>query len=76
MKEQKYEEAVLHYTHAIKIDEKNHSLHSNRSLAFLRMQQFYLAMEDAKETIRLRPDWAKGYFRKAEVGNSNIEKSL
>ena len=31
------------------------------------MQQFYLAYQDAKRTIELRPDWAKGYFRKAEV---------
>lgn len=31
------------------------------------MQQFYLAYQDAKKVIELKPDWAKGYFRKAEV---------
>ncbi|KAK6643778.1 hypothetical protein RUM43_000041 [Polyplax serrata] len=67
LKDQKYEEAILHYSHAIKLDSQNHSLYSNRSLAFLKIQQYYLALEDAKETIRLKPDWAKGYFRKAEV---------
>ncbi|XP_071449535.1 stress-induced-phosphoprotein 1-like [Hetaerina americana] len=62
-----FAEAVLHYTHAIKLDPQNFSLYSNRSLAFLKMQQFYFALEDANETIRLKADWAKGYFRKAEV---------
>lgn len=66
-KNQKYEEAVLHYTHAIKLDGLNYSLYSNRSSAFLHLQQYYLALEDAKETIRLQPAWAKGHFRKGEV---------
>lgn len=42
-------------------------LYSNRSLAFLRLNQLYYANEDAIKTIELDPDWAKGYFRKAEV---------
>ncbi|CAB3368010.1 Hypothetical predicted protein [Cloeon dipterum] len=67
VKEEKFEEAVLHYTHALAIDPKNFSLYSNRSLAFLKMKQFFLALQDANETIKLNPGWAKGYFRKAEV---------
>uniref|UniRef100_A0A1B6FIQ3 Uncharacterized protein n=1 Tax=Cuerna arida TaxID=1464854 RepID=A0A1B6FIQ3_9HEMI len=67
MKEGKAMEAVFHYSHAIKLDPKNYSLYSNRSLAFLKSQQYYYALEDAKETIRLKPDWPKGYFRKGEV---------
>ncbi|XP_054288780.1 uncharacterized protein LOC129004282 [Macrosteles quadrilineatus] len=67
LKDGKSMEAVLHYTHAIKLDPKNYSLYSNRSLAFLKAQQYYYALQDAKETIRLKPDWAKGYFRKGEV---------
>lgn len=63
----KFEEAVLHYTTAIKSDPKNPTLYSNRSLAFLKSGQHYYAFMDARETIKLRPDWAKGYFRKGEV---------
>ncbi|XP_022197896.1 small glutamine-rich tetratricopeptide repeat-containing protein 2 [Nilaparvata lugens] len=63
----KFEEAVVHYSHAIKLDTKNAALYSNRSFAFLRMSQFYHAMQDAKQTIQLRPDWVKGYFRLGEV---------
>ncbi|XP_044761504.1 STI1-like protein [Coccinella septempunctata] len=67
VQEKKYTEAILHYTHAIKLNPINHVLYSNRSYAFLNEQQYYLALEDANETIRLSPSWAKGYFRKAEV---------
>ncbi|KAF5308395.1 hypothetical protein FQR65_LT06216 [Abscondita terminalis] len=63
----KYEEAILHYTYAIKLEPTNYTLYSNRSFAFLKVQQYYFAMEDANETIRLNPSWAKGYFRKAEI---------
>ncbi|KAJ8948933.1 hypothetical protein NQ314_008311 [Rhamnusium bicolor] len=63
----KYEEAILHYTHAIKLDPLNYTLHSNRSFAFLKVQQYYYALEDANETIQLNPSWPKGYFRKGEV---------
>lgn len=59
VKQGKYEEAVLQYTQAIKLEPTNSSLYSNRSFAFLKMQQYYFAMEDAKETIHLNPNWAK-----------------
>lgn len=59
IKEGKYEEAVLRYSEAIKLEPSNFSLFSNRSYAFLKIKQFYHAMEDAKETIRLNSSWAK-----------------
>lgn len=59
IKDQRYEESVLHYTQAIKLAPKNYAIYSNRSLAFLKLQQYYYAMEDANETIRLNPKWAK-----------------
>ncbi|KAJ8921464.1 hypothetical protein NQ315_003082 [Exocentrus adspersus] len=67
VKNQRYEEAILHYTHAIKLDPSNYTLHSNRSFAFLKVHQYYFALEDANETIKLNPSWPKGYFRKGEV---------
>ena len=54
-----FAEAVLHYTHAINQDGRNHLLFSNRSLCFLKLHQYFYAMEDAKETIKLKPDWTK-----------------
>lgn len=62
LKQNNYDEAVFHYSHAIKMDPDNFSLYSNRSFAFLKMQQFYFAMEDAKTAIRINPYWPKVRF--------------
>ncbi|XP_039758769.1 hsp70-Hsp90 organizing protein 3-like [Pararge aegeria] len=67
VKDGKFIEAVLHYTQALKMDPNNHVLYSNRSFAFLKLDQHYLSLQDANETVRLKPYWAKGYFRRAEV---------
>ncbi|XP_013140539.1 PREDICTED: hsp70-Hsp90 organizing protein 3-like [Papilio polytes] len=67
VKDGKFIEAVLHYTHAIKMDPSNYVLYSNRSFAFLKLDQHYLSLQDANETVKLQPQWAKGYFRRAEV---------
>lgn len=67
LKDGKYTEAIVHYTHALSLDPNNHFLYSNRSLAFLKEQQYYLALQDAKQSIKLQPGWAKGYYRKGEV---------
>jgi hypothetical protein len=40
---------------------------SNRSVALLKLKKIAKAMEDAEECIRLRPEWEKGYIRKAGV---------
>ncbi|XP_058066781.1 small glutamine-rich tetratricopeptide repeat-containing protein alpha-like [Anopheles bellator] len=62
-----FTEAILHYTHAIKLSPSDAILYSNRSLAFCKLQQYYYANEDAEKAIVLNPTWAKGYYRKAEV---------
>lgn len=67
LKKGNYAEAMIYYTHALKVDPDHYQLYSNRSLAFLKLQQHYYALEDAKEAIKRKPDWAKGYFRKGEV---------
>lgn len=64
---EKFAEALIHYSAAIKLSPKDHALYSNRSLAFLREKQFYYANLDAETAIQLNPSWPKGHFRKAEV---------
>ncbi|KAE8744835.1 hypothetical protein FOCC_FOCC008559 [Frankliniella occidentalis] len=59
VREGKYEEAIFHYSHALKLDPMNYSIYSNRSLAFLRMEQHYFSMTDALQTIKIAPEWAK-----------------
>ena len=59
MKAGKHFEAMIHYTNAIKHDPGNHEYYSNRSLALLKVDQYYHARLDAIKTIELKPDWPK-----------------
>jgi glyoxylase-like metal-dependent hydrolase (beta-lactamase superfamily II) len=43
------------------------SLLSNRSVAYLGSNKYVESYQDADEVVRLRPDWIKGYFRRAEA---------
>eukprot|EP01062_Namystynia_karyoxenos_P064187 TRINITY_DN5708_c0_g2_i1.p1 TRINITY_DN5708_c0_g2~~TRINITY_DN5708_c0_g2_i1.p1 ORF type:complete len:309 (+),score=82.50 TRINITY_DN5708_c0_g2_i1:83-1009(+) len=52
------------YTLAIAYDSKNHVLFSNRSACYYNQRKLLRALCDAMHCIRLKPDWAKGYFRK------------
>ncbi|KAL4452164.1 hypothetical protein ABPG75_007826 [Micractinium tetrahymenae] len=57
--------AAALYTQGLKADPGNAVLYSNRSAALLSLAKTTKAVADAEECIRLRPDWDKGYFRKA-----------
>lgn len=54
-----FSEAILHYSFAIKLNPNEATFYSNRSLAFLKLDQLYYANEDADRAIQLKPDWAK-----------------
>ncbi|TPX63717.1 hypothetical protein SpCBS45565_g06382 [Spizellomyces sp. 'palustris'] len=43
------------------------TLKSNRSASYFNEKKYEDALKDADDAVRLRPDWAKGYFRRAEV---------
>ncbi|VDN19113.1 unnamed protein product [Dibothriocephalus latus] len=60
----KYDQAIEYYTSAIKLDEKNHVLFSNRSAAYAKVGQYDDALKDAEQCVKLNPSWAKGYNRK------------
>ncbi|PRW57250.1 serine threonine- phosphatase 5 [Chlorella sorokiniana] len=64
-KEGHYLKAAAAYTQGLKADPSHSVLYSNRSAALLQLSKTGKALADAEECIRLRPDWDKGYFRKA-----------
>ncbi|KAJ3202076.1 hypothetical protein HDU82_007619 [Entophlyctis luteolus] len=52
-------------------------LHSNRALAYTRLGDFDRAWVDANAVIRLRSDWVKGYYRRAEEpANPQIQERI
>lgn len=64
-KENNYQQAAVHYTEALTLDETQHALYSNRAACFLKLGRYQQAREDAEACIRLEPAFAKGHFRLA-----------
>lgn len=58
-KQDNYPLASKLYSQAIELDESNHVLFSNRSAAYVRCGEYYLALQDANQTIKLNPTWPK-----------------
>jgi tetratricopeptide (TPR) repeat protein len=58
-------EAITFYDRAIELNPECHLSLSNRSLTYCRLQKYDQALLDAEECIRINPEWAKGYLRKA-----------
>ncbi|RLN30487.1 ankyrin repeat and KH domain-containing protein 1-like isoform X1 [Panicum miliaceum] len=59
-----YLKASVFYTQALKVDQFDATLFSNRSICWLRLGDGKKALYDAMECKDLRPKWAKAYYRK------------
>jgi stress-induced-phosphoprotein 1 len=55
------------YTKAIENDPTDHVFYSNRSGCSVALRKYADSLSDAKQCIFLKPDWFKGYLRKAQV---------
>jgi stress-induced-phosphoprotein 1 len=53
------------FSEAIELDPTNHVLYSNRSGSYASLKDFDNALTDAIKTTELKPDWPKGWTRKA-----------
>ncbi|KAF8977978.1 Stress-induced-phosphoprotein 1 [Entomortierella lignicola] len=77
LKEQKFLIAATKYTDAITLpgisDEDLSILHSNRSFCYLKLGKYDQALEDAKLSKRLNPDYLKAYIRLGKAYES-LEK--
>ena len=67
IKDGRHTEAFLHLSHAIKLDENNCDLLSERSKCSVDNMQYYFALEDAQQILQLRPDTWLGHVRLADV---------
>lgn len=61
----RYQQAAEQYTEAVKLDPKNALVFSNRSLTHVKLSDYPSALADACRCVEIRPQWAKGYLRKA-----------
>jgi len=67
MKAEKFTEAFLYITQALKADPGNVELLSDRSRCLLNAEQYNLALEDADKLVELAPDSSYGYAHRAEI---------
>uniref|UniRef100_M4BU69 Hsp70-Hsp90 organising protein n=2 Tax=Hyaloperonospora arabidopsidis (strain Emoy2) TaxID=559515 RepID=M4BU69_HYAAE len=58
------QEAVDCYSQAIALNPSDHVFYSNRSAAYLSLDDALHALEDAELCIHTKPDWPKAYSRK------------
>ncbi|KAG8053300.1 hypothetical protein GUJ93_ZPchr0001g32097 [Zizania palustris] len=58
-----YDAAILLYSLAMKFDNTDPMLYSNRSVCWLHLGIGDEALSDAQMCSKIQPEWAKGYFR-------------
>ena len=63
--EKRYDDAVACFSRAAALEPTNWVYFSNRSAAYGALGRWDDALKDAKETVRLNSEWAKGYVRLA-----------
>ncbi|XP_062146091.1 hsp70-Hsp90 organizing protein 3-like [Alnus glutinosa] len=66
-KEQKYPEAVKHYTESLRRNPKDVKAYSNRAACYTKLTALPEALKDAEKCIELDPTFSKGYNRKGAV---------
>ena len=60
-----YDKAIEMYTKAIEEAPTDHTILGNRAAAYHQKGEYDSALTDAEKCIEVKPDWSKGYQRKA-----------
>ncbi|KAA8521897.1 hypothetical protein F0562_012789 [Nyssa sinensis] len=66
-KEQKYPEAVKHYTESLRRNPQDPKAYSNRAACYTKLGALPEGLKDAEKCIELDPTFAKGYNRKGAI---------
>uniref|UniRef100_A0A0E0CP27 STI1 domain-containing protein n=1 Tax=Oryza meridionalis TaxID=40149 RepID=A0A0E0CP27_9ORYZ len=66
-KEQKYPDAVKHYTEALRRNPKDPKVYSNRAACYTKLGAMPEGLKDAEKCIELDPTFSKGYTRKGAI---------
>ncbi|CAI5785022.1 repeat 31 isoform X1 [Podarcis lilfordi] len=62
-----YQEAVLLFTEAVKLNPREYRFFGNRSFCYERLCCYAEALRDAQVALSLHPGWPKGLFRKGKA---------
>ncbi|XP_067324555.1 tetratricopeptide repeat protein 31 isoform X2 [Anolis sagrei] len=62
-----YQDAVLLFTEAIKLNPREYRFFGNRSFCYERLQCYAEALRDAQLALSLQPGWPKGLFRQGKA---------
>ncbi|KAL5717815.1 hypothetical protein ACHQM5_010778 [Ranunculus cassubicifolius] len=68
-REKDYNTAIAWYSKATEVEPSNATVLSNRSLCWARLNEGTLAIKDAMDCIKLKPEWSKGYYRAGVAWN-------
>lgn len=60
-----FQKAIEHFSAAITESPFDHTLYSNRSACYYNLNQFAQALQDGEKCIEVKPDWGKGFQRRA-----------
>ena len=60
-------QAVELYSEALEYQPTNAILLSNRALAYIKLENYGLALQDSDHAIKADPNYAKGYYRRASA---------
>ncbi|XP_052832345.1 stress-induced-phosphoprotein 1-like [Octopus bimaculoides] len=66
-KEKDYNNALNHYTEAIKRSPNDVRRHYNRALCYLKMQEYTLSLQDAESCSRIDPTYIQAYLIKGKL---------
>ncbi|BAS90262.1 Os04g0538000, partial [Oryza sativa Japonica Group] len=66
-KQQKYPEAVKHYSEALRRNPKDPRVYSNRAACYTKLGAMPEGLKDAEKCIELDPTFSKGYTRKGAI---------
>lgn len=67
LQEGRYLDAVKAYSEALEYGPMNAIILSNRALAFIKLENYGLALQDADHAIESDPKYAKAYYRRASA---------
>ncbi|KAK1272401.1 Heat shock protein STI [Acorus gramineus] len=66
-KQQKYPEAVKHYTESLRRNPQDPKVYSNRAACYTKLGALPEGLKDAEKCIELDPSFSKGYTRKGAI---------